>query len=329
MYLTSGEARSPIVIGDIGATTSRFAIVGARGRPERVLIFSNDSLTGVEAAIAHYLERAEVKPAGAVLAVAGPIDGDAIALTNRPWHFRLSDLRTRFGFSFVRALNDFEAVAWALARLGPGDAMMLRGSGESGSLSSEGTRVVFGPGSGLGVSALVPSWEGWTAVASEGGHVSFGPAAEDEEEIFRRLHAAHGPVSAETILAGPGLERLHRALHPDLEPLLAELIVSRARRGDRAAAATAALFVRLLGRFAGDLALTFKAIGGVYVAGGVAQRMHHLIDGAIFRAAFEAHPPHQALLAGIPTALITCDEPGLLGCAVLAERVALDVSNVV
>ena len=323
MHLPSSAHRPLILVADIGATTSRFALVGSNGRPEKVLLVSNDSMSCAESAIAHYLERAGVSPGGAVLAVAGPIDGESIALTNREWRFELCDLRARFGFSFVRALNDFEAVAWALARLAPSDVMPLRGTRDAHAMSSEGTRVVFGPGTGLGVAALVPSWDGWMAVASEGGHISFGPASPDEESIFARLREQNGLVSAETILSGPGLERLHHALHPDFEALPAELVVSRAKRGDRVAAATVALFVKLLGRFAGDLALMFKATGGVYVAGGVAQRMHHLIDEQIFRAAFEAHPPYQDLLASIPTALVTLDEPGLLGCAVLAERVAL------
>ena len=245
MYLTDSARRPHILIADIGATTSRFALVGERGRPERTLIVSNDAVTCAEAAIEHYLSRADVKPAGAVLAVAGPIDGETIALTNRQWCFKLCDLRSRFGFSFVRALNDFEAVAWSLARLDAGDVMPLLGATQAHAMSGEGTRVVFGPGTGLGVSALVPSWEGWTAVPSEGGHVCFGPAAADEEPVFTRLRAEHGAVSAETILSGPGLERLHRALHPDHEALPAELVVSRARRGDRVAAATVGLFVKL------------------------------------------------------------------------------------
>jgi glucokinase len=323
MHPTGNTLRSPILVADIGATTSRFAVVGPQGRPERVLLFSNDSLSCAESAIQHYLDRAGVTPAGAVLAIAGPIDGDAIALTNRQWRFKLSGLRAQFGFSFVWALNDFEAVAWSLARLRAGDIMALQPADRSGGLSGEGTRVVFGPGTGLGVAALVPSRDGWTAVASEGGHVAFGPASADEEPVFARLRAAHGPISAETILSGPGIERLYRALNPDYEPLAAELIVGRAHRGDRIASETVSLFVRLLGRFAGDLALMFKATGGVYVAGGVAQRLHHLIDVNVFRAAFEQHPPYQELLAGIPTALVTLDEPGPLGCAVLAERVAL------
>jgi glucokinase len=322
MYLAASELRPCVLIADIGATTSRLAVLGANGRPARVLIVSNEAVAGVEAAIARYLEHVGLKPEGAVLAIAGPIDGDTIALTNRPWRFSLATLRARFGFSQVQAVNDFEAVAWALTRLGPDDVWPLRNATGADAAVEGGTKVVFGPGSGLGVAALVRGAQGWTAVASEGGHVSFGPAAPDEEAVFERLREVDGPVSAETVLCGPGLERLHCALHPQHPALTAATIVTGAAAGDERARATVSLFVKLLGRFAGDLALMFKATGGIFMAGGVAQRLQHLYDARVFRTAFEAHPPYEALLATIPTVLVTLEEPGLLGCAVIAERFA-------
>jgi glucokinase len=128
-------------------------------------------------------------------------------------------------------------------------------------------------------------------------------------------------LSAEYILSGPGLMRLHLAVNPDAAPHGAEDILRAAHSGDAAARATASLFVRLLGRFAGDAALTFKATGGIYLAGGVAAGLGALLDAAQFRAAFEAHPPFEKWLANIPVALITCTEPGLIGCATVARRI--------
>jgi glucokinase len=169
----------------------------------------------------------------------------------------------------------------------------------------------------------VPVGAGWQGVASEGGHVSFGPGAADEEAVFARLRAAHGPVSAETMLCGPGLERLFAAMHPAEKPRAAAAIVAGATADDAAAHACLTLFVRLLGRFAGDLALTFKALGGVYIGGGVAPRIAAFLDAPAWRAAFEAHPPYAALLRRIPTLLITHEEPGLLGCAAVARAQGL------
>jgi glucokinase len=151
--------------------------------------------------------------------------------------------------------------------------------------------------------------------------VSFGPAAPDERTVFERLRNGSGGVTAETAISGPGLERIYRALNPFGIPLEARAIVAQARVGAAEARAAIDLFVRLLGRFAGDVALTFKATGGVYIAGGVALKLGPLLDVAVFRAAFENHPPYGDLLAAIPTWLITCTEPGLIGCGAVAERV--------
>ena len=250
-----------------------------------------------------------------MLAVAGPVDGDEIALTNRAWQFRLPDLAARFGLAPVHAVNDFEALAWALPMLRQSDTRPL---GEAG--QAHGVKVVLGPGTGLGVAALVPAGSAGRWSQARAAMPPSAPARTEEEPVFARLRDRCGQVSAEMVLSGPGLMRLHRALHPDADAADCEAIVASAHGGEPAARATAALFVRLLGRFAGDVALTFKATGGVYVCGGVALGLGALLDGATFRAAFEAHPPYQKLLGAIPAAVITCAEPGLVGCAAVAAR---------
>ena len=307
---------SHVLLADIGGTSCRFAVAVPGGRPEHIAVFANDDFASVDAAITCYLAQLDIRPEGAVLAVAGPVSGHEITLTNRAWRFRLDDLGAQFDFSHIRAINDFEALAWALPRLGPDDTRRLGVGRQPG--ASAGAKIVLGPGTGLGVAALVPAGDSWQSVASEGGHVSFGADSSEQDSVFARLRE-HGRVSAESVLSGPGLARLHVALHPEATPLTQEMIVAHAQAGERAALATTQLFVRLLGRFAGDVALTFKATGGVYIAGGVAAALGPLFDETLFREAFEAHPPYQAVLADVPTYLITCVEPGLLGCAALAE----------
>jgi glucokinase len=249
------------------------------------------------------------------LAVAGPIEGEEIALTNRAWRFRRTDFAKRFGFSRLHIVNDFEAVAWALPRLGPPYTRLL---GDC-TLSREGVKLALGPGTGLGVAALVPAKGRWNVVASEGGHASFGPDAAGEEAMFARLREQCGFVSAETVLSGPGLVRLARALDPRGAYAAPEPIVAEAHAGRPMAQTVTRLFVRLLGRFAGDLALTFKALGGVYVTGGVAHGLGTLLNDPQFRVAFEAHPPYETLLKSISTHLVTYEQPGLVGCATLAQ----------
>ena len=122
------------------------------------------------------------------------------------------------------------------------------------------------------------------------------------------------------MISGPGLERLYRALNPLSIPLEARTIVNEARAGATDARAATDMFVRLLGRFAGDVALTLKATGGVFIAGGVSRKLGRLFDEDLFRAAFEHHPPYEEMLAAIPTSLVICNEPGLVGCAAVAAR---------
>ena len=307
---------STTLVADIGGSKSRFAIANSSGALEHLLVIHNDTAADLDAAVSRYLEETGAQPRAATLAVAGPVDGEEVVLTNRTnWRIRRVEFAERFGLSELCLLNDFEAIAWALPHLGPAHTRPLGKDVPA----REGVKVVLGPGTGLGVAALLPADGRWHVIASEGGHTSLGPQPPDEAEVFARLRDECGSVSAETVLSGAGLVRLARALDPQAACHAAETIAASALAREPAAQAAARLFVRLLGRFAGGLALTFKALGGVYIAGGVASGLGPLLDEPQFRAAFEARPPHQALLETIPTLLITCEEPGLIGCAAHAH----------
>src|SRR5262245_18235065 len=164
---------SSVLLADIGGSATRFAVCGPGGRPERVTIIDNDSVSGPEAAIRRYLDETGLAPRAVVLAVAGPVAGGEMKLTNRDWRFSCDHLAASFGFDRVHALNDFEAVAHALPVLRADEARPLGRA----FAPRPGPRAVLGPGTGLGVAALVPHGQDWIALASEGGHASFGPAA--------------------------------------------------------------------------------------------------------------------------------------------------------
>jgi glucokinase len=310
---------SSTLLADIGGSKSRFALANSAGRPERILVIDNDAVGDLEGAVARYLEETGARPRAATMAIAGPIDGEEVALTNRAWRFRRSDVARRFGFSHLHLVNDFEAIAWALPRLGTADTRPLGVPPRRGGGRADGVKLVLGPGTGLGVAALIPIDGRWHVLASEGGHAAFGPQAADEVEVFARIARECGHVSAESILSGPGLVRLARALDTAAAAHAPETIVASALAREPSALMAMRLFVRLLGRFAGSLALTFKAQGGVYIAGGVACGLGPLLDEPQFRDAFEAHPPHRQVLADTATLLMTCEEPGLIGCAALAS----------
>jgi glucokinase len=306
-----------ILLADIGGTNSRFALADRGGQPERIQIIANDTVPDLGAAIAAYLQRTGAHTRRAVLAVAAPVGGeDEVALTNRDWHFRRSEFARRFGFASLSVVNDFEAIAWALLRLDHIDTHSLGAPVPA----RDGVKVVLGPGTGLGVAALLPVSGRWHVLPSEGGHAAFGPQVPEEVEPFMRLVREHGRVSAEAVISGPGLARLMRACDPQTAFDTPEKVVAAALAGDASAVAVTTLFVRFLGRFAGGLALTFKAFGGVYIAGGVASRLGPLVDERVFRDAFENQAPYAAMLKGIPTWLMRRSEPGLLGCAVLADQ---------
>lgn len=303
-----------VLVADVGGTTTRFAVVERNVGLELQGSVACDSAASLEELIERYIDALGNAPEAAIFAIAGPVEGDVVKMTNLPWRICGSVVRKRFGFSYVRLINDFEAVALAVSRLQPADVRTLgKNLPEAGPV-----KLVFGPGTGLGVAALLQYDGTYDVLASEGGHIAFGPTSTEEVEIFSRLQGNLAEIKAETILSGPGLERLHRAMHG--EPLSAEEITLHAENGEPSASATVKMFVQLLGRLARDLALVFKAEGGVYIAGGVSQRLGDLIEDEAFRSAFERHSTHRQVLAGIGTHLITNEEPGLLGCAVLAER---------
>lgn len=307
------------VVADIGGTNARFAWVDEAGAVRDVVMTACAAHAQPEEALRTYLERIGQPPRfeQAALAVAAPISGPTVTLTNSSWRISAPALQTAFGAQRVVLLNDFEALAHALPRLGADDMLQLGGT----AINKRLPMAVIGPGTGLGVSACLPRADGgWLALASEGGHVTLAPADDDESEILRFARAEIDHVSAERLLSGRGLPLLHRAVGARRGaapvPLSSEEIVQRAlQEGDALCVQTVDVFCALLGSFAGNVALTFGARGGVFMAGGVAQRLSAYLPQSPFRARFEAKGRFSTYLAPICTALITAPHMALLGAA--------------
>ncbi|MGA0533138.1 glucokinase [Hansschlegelia sp. KR7-227] len=306
-----------LIVGDIGGTNSRFGLVdGASPRPRGVGAQPNARHESFDDALAAYLAGAPERPKRAAFAVAGPIDGRTARLTNRAgWAIDADALARRFGFDAVTLMNDFAAQAAALPHLGPDEVAAIGDVGPSG----DANKAAVGPGTGLGVAALLRVDGQWLPLATEGGHVELAATDAIEWEAFAALRRTLGRVSAEDVLAGPGLARLHGALalargeaEDSAEP--AEL-TARASEGDARARATITLFLTMLARFAGDVALNYGANGGVYLCGGVAPKLLPFVDAPAFRAAFEAKRPHEERMRKIATLVVTAAEAGLIGCA--------------
>ncbi|GLK75010.1 glucokinase [Methylopila jiangsuensis] len=307
-----------LLVGDIGGTNGRFGLVdGDAVRPRAVRTLANDGFATFEDEVAAYLDAAPERPDRAVLAVAGPVFGDAMRLTNRDWLIDGHALERRFGLTRVALVNDFVAQAAALPHY---SADELTPIGEATPIHAP--KAALGPGTGLGVAGLRPAGGGWIPAPSEGGHIELAAIDSEEFAILQALRRDFGRVSAEWALSGPGLARLHAAAgavagRGDAAIDTAE-VRTRAEAGDVHALASVALYLRLLARFAGDMALTLGAQGGVYLCGGVVPRLSALIDPAAFRAAFEAKRPHDDLMRRTATVIVTSDVAGLIGCAALA-----------
>jgi glucokinase len=311
----------PVLIGDIGGTNARFAIIVEREAPPQDLpLVATADFPDFEAAVQDFvLTHTGLRPRAAVIDIAGPITGETAKITNADWVIRPAETIRRTGLEDIVLFNDFEALALALPSLVSGDLAFLGGNPEP----APGAKVVLGPGTGLGVGALLQARGLWVPAPGEGGHVEFGPAEPDEFAFWPRLEAEHGRIEAETILCGRGLLNLYRAVaavdgaDAGFESP-AEVTDAALAGSDPATVRTLALFCRLLGRFAGDMALIFMARGGVYLGGGIPPRILPFLSQGEFRRAFEAKTPHAGVMAGIPTWAITRDNPALAGLAAFA-----------
>ena len=299
-----------ILVADVGATTTRLAIARKDGALEGVRAIANNKSENLPTMLAEMLDEAgRRRPFGAVLAVAGPVDGDQITLTNRSWSFSRRELARTLKLKPLVVVNDFTAVAHVLPKFGPADLVAVGG----GRGEPRGNLLVCGPGSGFGVAALMRSGGKPRAISSEAGHMRLGAATADEARIVAHLVREYGPAVIEHVLSGPGLVRLHRFLAG--EQSSTEAIIAAARVGNSLARETTDAFLRLFGRIAGDLALAFNALGGVYLAGGLGRALESLVPSSPFRAAFEEHPPYQGRLALIPIHVVVHSAPGLVGAA--------------
>ncbi len=312
----------PILIGDIGGTNARFSIlIDAYAEPKEFAVLHTADFATIEDAIQlGVLDKTSIQPRSAILAVAGPIHSREIHLTNCHWVLRPATMRASLGLEDIIVINDFEAQALAVASLSDEFREQI------GPIAATpiASRVVLGPGTGLGVAGLVHVQRRWVPVSGEGGHVDLGPRTERDLAIFPHLERIEGRVSAEQILCGRGLVNLYRAIcaADGVEPSLtdpAAITAAGLEKDDATVTETLSLFATYLGRVAGDLALTFMARGGVYLAGGISQKILPALRRPEFRAAFEDKAPHSALMRTIPTFAITHPQAALAGLAAYAR----------
>lgn len=309
------KIRTPLVVADLGGTNLRLARLDD-GHLRDSESYATASFPGIDAGLRHYLEKHRLERALLCLAVASPVLGDEVRMTNLDWQFSRTALERALGLEELVVINDYTATAMAVPFLRPDQKRQI-GQGAP----REGSPIaVCGPGTGLGVAHLVSAGQQWIVLDGEGGHVDFAPADEMEQKIQNIFGREFGHVSTERILSGPGLSTLYRAICEirgvPAEAYSAEQISTRAIEGScNICKETLARFCAMLGSFCGDLALTLATFGGVYIAGGIIPDMLGFFQNSDFRRRFEAKGRYQQYNSAIPTYVITAPSPGLDGAA--------------
>ena len=316
----------PLLLGDIGGTFARFVLAGAAGPLPSATILKTGTYPTLAGAVAAFLaEHGTPALGGAALSAAGPVTNGVVALTNQFWAVSVDELARATGVSDPVLVNDFTAAAMGVLMLRPEQRVQLGPCSEG----LAGTPIaVLGPGTGLGVSGLIPDERGvYTPLAGEGGHVDLAATTPREQAVLEHCLNGHDHVSAERVLSGRGLEQLYRALAaidggaPRASWPDAAAIAELARAGkDPVAGESITLFTGWLGAFAGNLALTLGARSGVFIAGGVLPRWGALFDAAVFRQRFEAKGRFAGYLASIPTFLVTAPDLALEGLRTLLRQ---------
>ncbi|PJG60603.1 glucokinase [Aeromonas cavernicola] len=303
------------LVGDVGGTNARLALCElATGALSHIHTYSGLEHPSLEAVVSLYLNHYQVAVDNACIAIACPINGDHVTMTNHSWAFSISEMQRNLGLTQLQVINDFTAVSMAVPMLTDSDRLQLGGSAP---LAGKPI-AIYGAGTGLGVAHLVNTGARWLSLPGEGGHVDFAANNAEEDAILQVMRSELGHVSAERFLSGPGLVNLYRGLVKadgrEPEPLAPKEITERAvsstcldcRR-------TLSLFCVLMGRFAGNLALNLGTFGGVYIAGGIVPRFQAFFVNSGFRVAFEDKGRFNSYLKEIPVFLITHHNPGLLG----------------
>jgi glucokinase len=332
--MSASRAERTRLVADVGGTNARLALIfDDEGLPSNERVLSCADYPSLVEAIEHYLrEVAELKgrprPFEGAVAIANPVTGDWVKMTNHVWAFSIEETRRALGLERLLVLNDFTALAISLPLI-PGAELRKIGGGDP---IADSPLALLGAGTGLGVSGLIPSPSGWIPLQGEGGHATFSPANAREADILRIQWREHGHVSTERLISGIGMDNLHRAIG-ELEgqapvPLTPAEITDRALNGrDPLCLEVLDTFCAMLGTAAANLALTLGARGGVYIGGGIVPRLGDYFAASPFRRRFEEKGRFSSYLAAIPTYVILAKTPALLGAAQALRRPSDDRSN--
>ncbi len=304
-----------IVVADVGGTHTRFALAkidcGCVSLGEAAILQTAEH-ENFESAWRAFENVAGPLPDAAAISIAGPVLDDRVPMTNGPWVLQLPALRAELELDALTVLNDFGAVAHAVARVS--SDQLVHVAGPDGPLPERGTISVIGPGTGLGIAHLRRFDGGYYVQATEGGHIGFAPQDEIDDRILADLRERHGRVVTERVHAGPGIVHIYAALGGSALSDDRAIWQHGIARDDELAARAVERFCASLGTLAGDYALAHGATA-VVLAGGIGLRLRDILSQSEFGKRFKAKPRYEAMMAAIPVKLIIHPEPGLYGAA--------------
>ena len=303
------------LVGDIGGTNARFSMVDLEtGELSDLMVYSGLAFPTLEACALQYLKDVKKKVEHACIAIACPVTGDWVQMTNHTWKFSIAEMRKNMKLDTLEIINDFTAVSMAIPALKEEDKVQIGG----GQPQKDRPIAIYGAGTGLGVAHLIHHAGVWIPIPGEGGHVDFAPHTEEEDKVLHQLRKTFSHVSCERVLSGPGLVNIYNAVvrseNRDPENYLPKDITEKALgNSDADCVRTFRLFCELMGRFGGNLALNIGAFGGVYIAGGIVPRFVQEFKDSGFRRAFEEKGRFDKYLSQIPVYVVTHNFVGLLG----------------
>jgi len=311
------------VVADIGGTNIRLAIINSEQQLTAIECYQCREFDSLAAVLAHYfaLQKLSNKTINACLAIACPVEEDQVVMTNMSWSFSKKALKAKLGLNNLWLINDYTAIVHAIPKLSTTQKVQIGG----GQAIVDKPIAVCGPGTGLGVANIVNVDNKWICLSGEGGHADFAPVNEDQVKILQFLFTKYHHVSYEQLLSGLGLEQIFQALISIkglmLKPLSA-VEISHNAVNNRCDISVLALqhFCKILGSFAGNLALTGGCFGGVYIAGGIVPRFIEFFQQSGFRKCFEQKGRFSNYNQNIPTFVITESQPGMLGASAYLDQ---------
>ena len=324
----------PRLLADIGGTNCRFAMLKHPGdRLSDELNFSCADYPGVLEATQNYLTKTTIKPRWVGIGIATAVTGDLVKMTNLGWCFSQAELCRQLGVEQLKVINDFTALALSLPLLNAAQLMKVGG----GETDPDLPIALLGAGTGLGVSGLIPAHQHgepphWIPIQGEGGHVSFSPFNHKEDEILRIFRHEFGHVSAERLLSGPGMVKLHQAIAQlngeHAEQLSASEISARGIGDDSPLCREVVdTFCGMLGTAAANLVITLGALGGLYIGGGIIPKLGDYFAQSPFRVRFEQKGRFSEYLANVASYVITAANPALYGASEALDRLTVQAQR--